>query len=70
MSQLKDPPEYLRIRDIKPWYVNYLADMMETSHGDHEDLTSPLLVVASVNKQDFKLQSILKYTFKVFHIIK
>ena len=49
VTSLKEPPPFLRVR-----YVDYLAEMLLEDKGDHEDLTAPLLVTASVGKQDFK----------------
>lgn len=50
VSCLKEPPPTLKVRDIKEWYVDYLVEMM--SNDDQGELTSPLLVVASVGKSD------------------
>ncbi len=62
---LQEPPTFLQIRDVKQWYVEYLVEMLSTTEGDHEDLTSPLLVVASVKKEDFRMSNKDKYTYQV-----
>ena len=64
VSALQEPPEYLRVRDIKEWYVDYLVKML-LEEGDCEDLTSPLLVLASVTREEFREKNIDQYTFKV-----
>ena len=65
VNQLQEPPEYLRVREVKDWYVDLLGEMLAEEAGDHEDLTAPLLVVASVTKEDFKVQNVNKYTYQV-----
>jgi hypothetical protein len=62
---LRDPPEYLRIRDVKEWYVDHLMGMLSQELDDHEDLTAPMLVVSSVPKQQFKQKELNKYTYQV-----
>lgn len=63
---LQDPPTFLKIRDVKEWYVDYLVEMLRTTEDDHEDLTAPLLVVASVKKEDFRMSNKDKYTYQVY----
>ncbi len=59
----------LSIRDIKEWYVDYLSEMIK--EDDQEELTSPLLVEASVAKDEFKPRDLSKYTYQVsFTIIQ
>ncbi len=65
MRQLQDPPEYLRVREVRNWYIDYQVEMIGDETADHEDLTAPLLVVASVTKEDFKVQNVNKYTCQV-----
>ena len=65
VNQLQEPPEYLRVREVKDWYVDLLGEMLAEEAGDHEDLTAPLLVVAPVTKEDFKVQNVNKYTYQV-----
>ncbi len=65
VSSLRDPPPYLKVREIKDWYVNYLIEMLLDEDRDHEDITAPLLVMASVTKQDFKSKNIHSYTYEV-----
>ena len=60
---LQEPPHCLQIREVKSWYVDYLVEML--TEGDYEELTAPLLVVASVAKQEFTLSSKDKYTYQV-----
>ena len=65
LNLLQEPPDFLRVREIKEWYVDYLYDLMKTEEGDHEDLTAPLLVQVSVKKVEFKLRDIGKYKYMV-----
>lgn len=65
VDALLDPLDYLRIRDVKQWYVNHLVDMLGREVDDHEDLTAPMLVVASVDKNQFKQKEVNKYTYQV-----
>ena len=69
IDSLREPPEYLKIREVKEWYVELLMKMLEgdTQEGydDYEELTAPLLVVCSVSKQDFKMRSLHIYTYQV-----
>lgn len=65
VCSLREPPQYLRVREVKDWYVDYLMEMLLDEETDHEDLTSPLLVVASVTKRDFKSKNIHSYTYEV-----
>ena len=51
---LKDPPEYLKIRDVKQLYVNHLMDMLSKETDDHEDLIAQMLVVSSATTSQFK----------------
>ena len=62
VAALVDPPEFLRVREVRDWYVDYLAGMLLQDKGDHEDLTAPLLVIASVTKDNFQERNIPKYT--------
>ena len=65
VEALRVPPEYLRIRDMKQWYVDHLMDMLSKEVDDHEDLTAPMLVVVSVGKSQFKPKELNKYTYQV-----
>ncbi len=65
IDALRDPPPYLRVREVKEWYVDYLAEMLLDEKGDHEDLTAPLLVIASATKSDFRPKSANSYTYEV-----
>ena len=65
MEKLSDPPDYLRIRDVKELYMNFIAEGLKDEENDHEELTSPLLVIASVNKSEFRDKNISKYTYQV-----
>ena len=49
---LKDPPPYLKVREVKQWYVDYLTKMSVKEDDDHEDLTVPL-AIASTSECDF-----------------
>ena len=68
ITNLREPPEYLKIREVKEWYVELLMKILEGSEGgyeDYEELTAPLLVICSVGKQDFKMKSLHTYTYQV-----
>lgn len=69
INSLRDPPAYLRVREVKEWYVEYLTDVLLKEEGDHEDLTSPLLVIASVAPADFKQSKLTTYTYEVYCIV-
>ena len=58
-------PDYLRIRDVKDWYIDFIAESLKDEENNHEELTSPPLVIASVSKSEFKDKNISKYTYKV-----
>lgn len=45
--------------------MDYLVDMLRAEESDHEDLTAPLLVIASVSKEEFKPRQLQKYTYEV-----
>ena len=62
---LKEPPPFRRVHEVKKWYVDYLAGMFLEDKGDHENLTPPLLVIASVGKLDFQERCIERYTYDV-----
>ena len=62
---MREPPPYLRVREVKEWYVDYLMTMLLEEENDHENLTAPLLVLASVTKADFQLKSLTNYTYEV-----
>ena len=64
-EKLCDPPDYLRIRDVKEWYVDFIADALKDEAHDHEELSSPLLVIASVSKCDFRDKNMSKYSYQV-----
>lgn len=40
--------------------------MLQNSEDDHEDLTAPMLVIAPVKKEDFRVQDLDKYTYQVY----
>ena len=61
---LRDPLEYLRVRDVKEWYVDYLITLI--GEEDAEDLTAPFLVVASVAASVFVASKISSYTYEVY----
>ncbi len=65
VDQLRDPPACLRVRDVKQWYVNYLADELRKENHDLEELTAPLLVLASTTKEEFRTRDMSSYTFEV-----
>ena len=63
MEKLSDPPDYLRIRDVKGLYMNFITEGLKDKESDHEELTSPLLVIASVSKSEFRDNNISKYVY-------
>ena len=63
ISTLREPPPNLKVRDVKQWYVDYLAEKLTVD--DKEALASPLLVVASVAKAEFRTERLASYTYKV-----
>lgn len=65
VSGLREPSAFLRVREVKDWYVTYLEKMLLEEKSDHEDLTAPLLVVASVSKEEFRAKNINTYTYEV-----
>lgn len=69
ISQLREPPQYLRVREVKQWYVEYLVQMLSEEVDDHEDLTAPLLVLASVTKAEFHHNNLHNYSYEVCIII-
>ena len=62
---LREPPDYLRVREVKEWFVEYLMGMLEEEETDHEDLTAPLLVIVSCTKDEFRPKHLQKYTYEV-----
>ena len=65
VDKLWEPPKELSIRDVKEWYVDLLAKFLKKEENDKEDLTLPILVVASVEKKEFKEKNANKYTYQV-----
>lgn len=65
VDQLRDSPAYMKVRDVKDWYVNYLTDELQKDNHDLEELTAPLLVVASTTKEDYRTKDMSSYTFEV-----
>ena len=45
--------------------MNFSAESLKDEESDHEELTSPLLVIASVSKFEFRDKNISKYTYQV-----
>ena len=65
MDSLRDPPDHLRVREVKEWYVKLLMKMLKEEAEDHEELTAPLLVVCSATKDAFKQRACQTYTYQV-----
>lgn len=63
ISALKEPPNGLKVREVKTWYVEYLADAL--TEDDREDITSPLVVISSVKKSEFKPDHVGSYSYEV-----
>lgn len=55
---------------MKSWYLDYLVDTLSSSEDDHEDLTSPLLVIAAVKREDFRISHKNKYTYQASYDCK
>ena len=55
----------MKVREVKEWYVDYLANEILQDNRDLEDLTAPLLVVASSTKEDFRTREMSSYSFQV-----
>ena len=55
---------FLRVRDVKDWYIDYLATLL--MNEDAEDLTAPFMVIASVNLSEFKPHKTSSYTYEVY----
>ncbi len=62
---LKEPSDYYQVREVKEWFVQYLVNMLKEEETDHEDLTDPLLVIASCSVNDFKAVNRHNYTYEV-----
>ena len=62
-ASLNEPSPTLQVRDVKDWYVEYLADML--AEDDQEELASPLLVIASVTKLEFRPERLGAYFYEV-----
>lgn len=45
--------------------MQYLMSMLLQEESDHEDITAPLLVLASVTKAAFKDKCLEDYTYEV-----
>ena len=65
VRSLQLPPQHLQVREVKQWYVDYLVGILSEEKDDHEHLTAPLLVIASVEKESFKMRDLNSYTFQV-----
>ena len=69
---LSEPSDYYQVREVKEWFVQYLVTMLQDKETDHEDLTDPLLVIASCAANEFKAANQHNYTYevKVKHSVK
>ena len=65
MDLLQEAPEYIRIRDVKEWCVDFLVEELQRDAGDHEELTPPFVAIASCARDDFRVRNISSYTFEV-----
>ena len=45
--------------------MEYLATLLRDKDSDHEELTAPLLVIASVNASELQNRHVEKYTYEV-----
>lgn len=55
----------MQIREVKQWYVEYLAQKIKENPGDTEDLTAPLVVVCNETKDHFDSSKVDYYTYEV-----
>ena len=62
---MKNPSPEFQVRDVKEWYVEFLATLLEEENNDHEELTAPLVVIASIKAADFQQRHIDKYSYEV-----
>lgn len=53
VSNPRDPSPQNQIQDVKEWYVQYLTLLIDKD-TDHEGLTAPFLVIASVESSAFQ----------------
>ena len=60
---MREPPADLKVRDVKQWYVEYLSELL--GEDDQEELASPLLVISSVGKSEFRHEHLSSYTYEV-----
>ena len=51
IDQLCNPNPLLRVRDVKEWCVEYLAEEFKKENNGHEEMTAPLVVPANVTKE-------------------
>ena len=64
IENLRDPPAYLRVREVKDWYVDFLTTLL--LNEDAEDLTAPFMVKASVSPSELRAQKLNTYTYEVY----
>lgn len=60
VHKLQLPPQHLQVREVKEWYVDYLVGMLSEEKDDHEDLTAPLLVIASADKERMQVKRAMR----------
>lgn len=65
ISTLQSPSSEYQVQEVKEWYIDYLVDLLNNEDDDHENLTAPLLVIASVSATDFQQLQVESYTYQV-----
>ena len=65
LDQLNSPSPLLRVREVKEWFVEYLAEELKKENNDHEEMTAPLVIIAKVTKEEFRTRDLSSYTFEV-----
>ena len=46
--------------------MHYLVTLLSNEESDHEELTAPLLVIASVDASEFQHRNVEQYTYEVY----
>ena len=55
----------MKVREVKDWYVDFLAEEIQKENRDLEELPAPLVVMASSTKDDSHMREKSSYTFQV-----
>ena len=65
LDQLRNPSPLLKVRDVKEWYVEYLAEEFKKEKNDHEEMTASLVVIGNVTREEFRTRELNSYSFQV-----